>query len=161
MRCVALAIVIAFFATCNAPPPPQTEDITIWQPRGHWSGQSPLQTDPFISTTGLLRVTWQSRILGPPSRPDNSTAASARSDHSSPGNSSRAEADTPATLRIVLHSDVSGRSLAPVVEHTGGGSGVKYISEDPRSFFFVIESNGVEWDIEVAEGLTAQREKRR
>jgi hypothetical protein len=118
-------------AACRNDPPPQTEDITIWQPRGHWAGHGLLQTDPFISTTGLLRVTWQSRTPGTPG--------------------------TPGTLRIVLHSDVSGRSLVPVVEHTGSGSGVKYISEDPRSFFFVIEATGVDWQVEVAEGFAATR----
>ena len=126
MRCVALALGVTV-ASCTAPLP-QTEDITVWQPRGHWAGHGVLQTDPFISTTGLLRVTWQSRTLG-----------------------------RLGTLRIVLHSDVSGRSLVPVVEHTGSGSGVKYVSEDPRSFFFVIEAEGVDWQVEVAEGMAATR----
>jgi hypothetical protein len=57
----------------------------------------------------------------------------------------------------VLHSDVSGRPLAPVVEQHGPGSGVKYITEDPRSFFLVIESKGAEWTVDVAEGIAATR----
>jgi hypothetical protein len=120
-------------ASCNAAPR-QADEITVWQPRGQWSGRELLQTDPFISTSGLLRITWEARTL-------------ARVD----------AAGTPGTIRIVLHSDVSGRALTPVVEHRGSGSGVKYITEDPRSFFFVIESKGVEWTVDVAEGLAATR----
>jgi hypothetical protein len=86
-----------------------------------------LQTDAFISTSGLLRVTWDARAA--------SRGAGA--------------------LRIVLHSDVSGRSLAIVVEHDGPGSGIQYVTEDPRSFFLVIDSHGLEWSVEVAEGIAA------
>lgn len=67
------------------------------------------------------------------------------------------EPASPGTLRIVLHSDVSGRSLAPVVEQQGPGSGVKYIAEDPRAFFLVVESTALEWSVEVAEGVAATR----
>jgi hypothetical protein len=102
----------------------------VWQPRGRWSGREPLQTDSFISTTGFLRVTWEARGLS---------------------------GDAEGTLRIVLHSDVSGRSLTPVVEHRGPGSGVNYITEDPRSFFLVIESDALAWSVEVAEGIAATR----
>ena len=116
-------------AACNTAPPKQPEDVTVWQPRGQWAGKELLQTDPFISTSGLLRVTWETRSTS----------------------------DTPGTFRIVLHSDVSGRSLAPVVEQEGPGSGVKYINEDPRSFFLVIEAKALEWRVDVAEGIAATR----
>jgi hypothetical protein len=128
---VAAGLLLA--AACGHDSPTPTEDITIWQPRGQWSGRDLLQTDPFISTTGLLRVTWQTRTLG--------TAA------------------TSGTFRIILHSDVSGRSLTPVAEQTGAGRGVKYISEDPRSFFLVIDSKGLEWEVDVAEGIAATRKE--
>lgn len=104
----------------------------MWQPRGRWSGRELLQTDPFISTTGLLRVTWEARGVS---------------------------ADTRGSLRIVLHSDVSGRSLTPVVEQDGSGAGVKYITEDPRSFFLVIEAAGIDWTVEVAEGIAGVRRR--
>ena len=116
-------------AACHTDSPTRTEDVTVWLPRGRWTGRELLQTDPFSSATGLLRVTWQSRSLSP----------------------------AAGTLRIVLHSDVSGRSLAPVVEQQGPGSGMKYITEDPRAFFLVIESKNLEWAVEVAEGVPATR----
>ena len=131
----SVVLIAVLCAACHTKPAAQTEDITVWQPRGHWSGTGLLQTDPFISTTGLLRITWESR-----STPSTSGTSG-----------------TPGTLRIILHSDVSGRSLTPVVEHQGAGRGMKYITEDPRSFFLLIESKGLEWTVDVAEGIAATR----
>jgi hypothetical protein len=101
----------------------------VWRPLGSWSGRALLQTDAFISDTGLLRVTWKARD-------DASTERG--------------------TLRISLHSDVSGRLLSNVVEHRGAGADVAYVNEDPRAFFLVIESKNLEWSVEVAEGLAGE-----
>ena len=90
-----------------------------------------------MSTTGLLRVTWEARTPGTPGNPGT--------------------LGTPGTFRIALHSDVSGRSLTPVIDQRGPGTGMKYITEDPRSFFLVIESSGLEWSVDVAEGVAATR----
>lgn len=69
----------------------------------------------------------------------------------------RADGPAEGTLRIVLHSAVSGRSLAQVVEHRGPGRDIAYVTENPRSFYFVIESANIEWTVEVAEGVSAVR----
>jgi hypothetical protein len=127
--CCGLALLTA---TCGSGRSQGTEDITIWERRGRWSGGALLQTDPFISTTGLLRVTWEARA---------------------------AQSADDASFTIVLHSDVSGRSLVPVVDQRGPGAGVKYVSEDPRSFFLVIDGRGVDWSVDVAEGLPGTRMK--
>jgi len=92
-----------------------------------------LQTEPFISNTGLLRVTWEARGAASPNA---------------------------GTLRVSLHSDVSGRVLAPVVDHRGAGRDVTYVNEDPRSFYLVIESVTLDWSVEVAEGIPATRAPR-
>jgi hypothetical protein len=39
------------------------------------------------------------------------------------------------------------------VDHKGEGSGVAYVTEDPRQFFLVIESSGVDWNVWVEEGV--------
>jgi hypothetical protein len=39
--------------------------VTVWQSRGKWSGRGAQQTDPFISSTGLLRLTWEAKGAGP------------------------------------------------------------------------------------------------
>jgi hypothetical protein len=63
-------------------------------------------------------------------------------------------------LRIIVHSDVSGRPLLTAVDRRGAGKDVTYITEDPRTFFLVIESEDLEWSVEVAEGIPARRQKR-
>lgn len=124
---------LALCAACTNAPQSGREELTVWQSLGKWSGTGLLQTDPFLSNTGLLRVSWEAR---------NSSSAGGGS------------------LRIVLHSDVSGRSLTQVVEQRGPGGGVKYVTEDPRSFFLVIDAKELQWSIEVAEGLSATRRVR-
>jgi hypothetical protein len=119
-------LIAGMLAACSRPPERTGKEVTVWRPLGAWSGRGPLQTDPFISNTGLLRLTWESRSAALPNA---------------------------GTLRISLHSDVSGRRLAVAVDHHGAGRDIAYINEDPRSFFLVIESDNVEWSVEVAEGI--------
>jgi hypothetical protein len=63
------------------------------------------------------------------------------------------QAPDTGTLRVSLYSAVSGRYLAPVVDHRGVGRHTEYINEDPRGFYLVIESANVDWSVEVAEGI--------
>jgi len=134
-RLLLLLVAAALAAACRAQaPPPAQEDVTIWQRRGSWTGRGVTQTDPFISETGLLRITWEAR-----------GAAGA-----APGAGS---------FRIVLHSDVSGRELQVPVERAGPGNDVTYVVEDPRSFFLVIDSKDLDYTVEVAEGIPGKRAK--
>ena len=96
-----------------------------------WSGTAVQQTEAFISDTGELRITWEAR----------NTSAS------------------PGSLRIAVHSAVSGRLLEVVVDHRGAGRDVAYFNEDPRDFFLVIEPAAVAWSVEVAEGVAAIRQR--
>jgi hypothetical protein len=121
-----LALVLS--SACRAQTPPV--DVTVWQLRGKWTGRAGQQTDPFISTTGLLRITWEAH---------GASEANAK------------------PFRIILHSDVSGRPLLVAVDRRGPGKDVTYVTEDPRSFFLVIESEGLEWSVEIAEGIPAIR----
>ena len=126
---LCFVLICGALAGCTASPQP-VDDLTVWQPRGKWSGRAGQQTDPFISTTGVLRLTWEAQ--GP---------ASANS----------------GAFRIILHSDVSGRPLLVAVDRHGPGKDVTYVTEDPRGFFLAIESEGLEWSVEVAEGIPAHR----
>lgn len=124
-----MSVAFLFVAGCSQTPP-KVDDVTIWQSRGSWSGRGSQQTDPFISGTGLLRLTWEAR----------------------------GTSQTP--FKIIVNSDVSGRPLLTAVERVGPGNGVAFVQEDPRSFFLVIESSDLEWNVEVAEGLPATRRER-
>jgi hypothetical protein len=129
LRSLFAALTLCALAACNGQPP-RAEELTVWQPRGEWSGRAGQQTDPFISTTGVLRITWEAR--------------------------SPSAANTGA-FRIVLHSDVSGRPLLVAVDRRGTGKDVTYVNEDPRTFFLAIESDGLDWSVEIAEGIPATR----
>jgi hypothetical protein len=125
---VVLVLAANLCSVCGAAPPP-AEEVTVWRPLGAWSGHGVLQTEAFISDTGVLRVSW------------------------------RAEQAAPAggTLRVSLHSAVSGRLLAVPVDRRGAGRDVAYVTEDPRSFYLVIESTDLAWSVDAAEGIPATR----
>lgn len=87
-----------------------------------------MQTEPFISTTGSLRLRWET------------------ANESAPGTG---------TFRVTVHSDVSGRPLAIAVDIHGAGRDTSYISEDPRSFFFAVEAANIDWTLAADEGIAA------
>ena len=87
-----------------------------------------MQTEPFISDTGSLRLRWETR---------NETAPGA------------------GTFRVTLHSDVSGRPLLVAVDKRGEGRDTAYVTEDPRSFFLAVESANLDWTVAAEEGVAA------
>jgi hypothetical protein len=89
-----------------------------------------MQTEAFIGNTGSLRVRWETRNEATPGR---------------------------GVFTVTLHSAVSGRPLVPVVEHKGIGHDTTYVSEDPREFFLVIDSSGLDWTVDVEEGVAGQK----
>ena len=134
LRSFAAALMAAsVLAGCGRSSRPPDEEVTVWRPLGAWSGRGLLQTDAFISETGLLRVVWEAHGDATPA-------------HSNAG-----------TLRISVHSAVSGRFLALAVDQRGAGRNTVYVTEDPRSFYLLIESSDLTWSVEVAEGIPAVR----
>jgi hypothetical protein len=112
-----------------APAKAASRDVVVWRSIGSWSGRGNNQTESFTSDTGSLRVRWQT----------NHEVA--------PGDG---------TFRLTLHSAISGRPLALAVEHRGVGADTSYVSEDPRVFYMVVDSAGVEWSFTVDEGIGAR-----
>jgi len=100
----------------------------VWRPLGSWSGRGPMQTDPFISDTGSLRLRWQTR---------NETASGT------------------GIFRLTVHSDVSGRALVLAVDARGVGGDTTYVTEDPRSFFLAVESANLDWTVAADEAVAA------
>jgi hypothetical protein len=124
---LALAAVALIGASCRDAPPARTPTV-VWRPLGSWSGSGPMQTDPFISTTGSLRLRWETRNA------------------KSPGGG---------TFRVTVHSDVSGRPLVLAVDARGVGQDTAFVTEDPRSFFFAVEATGLDWTLAADEGMAA------
>src|SRR5436190_752762 len=117
-------------ASCRDAAPAARTPTIVWRPLGSWSGRGSMQTDPFLSDTGSLRLRWETR--------------------------NEANAGT-GTFRLTVHSDVSGRPLIVSVDGRGPGHDVAYVSEDPRSFFLAVESANVEWTLAADEGVAASR----
>ena len=110
--------------------PAATTEMVAWKPLGSWSGHGVMQTEAFISDTGSLRITWETRNEAVPGK---------------------------GVFTVALHSGVSGRPLLDAVSHQGPGRAVAYVTEDPREFFLVIESLNLDWSVSVDEGFPATR----
>jgi hypothetical protein len=124
----AVAAATALSIACRRHASEPRTDTIVWRPLGTWSGHASTQTDPFISDTGSLRITWATR---------NETAPGA------------------GTFRVTLHSDVSGRPLLTAVDVRGVGRDVTYVNEDPRPFFLVVEASNLEWTLSADEAVAA------
>ncbi|MGB6200573.1 MAG: hypothetical protein WA871_08165 [Candidatus Acidiferrales bacterium] len=100
-----------------------------WSPVASWSGRANYQTDSFNIGTGQWRIKWEAK----PSQ--------------SPGTGN---------FQVIVHSSISGRFVTVAVDHKGAGNGIAYVSEDPREFFLVVESSGIDWKMGVEEGVVGE-----
>ena len=71
-------------ASCRGDAPRARTPAVVWRTLGSWSGHGSMQTEPFISDTGSLRLRWETR------------------NEAAPGTG---------IFRVTVHSDVSGRPL--------------------------------------------------
>jgi hypothetical protein len=112
----------------GAPRPPQdssSQGVIQWEPIQTWSGRGSQHLDSFLSE-GALRIDWEAKRT--------------------------AGATGTGSLKIVVHSAISGRPLAgAILDHRGEGKGTAYFSEEPRVFFLDVKSEGIDWKIVVAE----------
>lgn len=111
-------------------PTKPAERSVAWHQLGVWSGRGNLQTESFTSDTGALRVRWETT-------PQAGDAASAAT----------------GAFRLTAHSAISGRPLQEVVDHTGVGSGVGYVQQDPHVFYVVVDSSHMNWKFTVEEAI--------
>lgn len=127
-----LFFLVLLISACGvAPPTPaakaQQEPIA-WNTIRTWSGTGDRQLDSFTSDTGALRIVWEAKRV--------------------------AGATGPGSLKIVVHSAISGRPLAAAaVDHQGEGTGTAYVSEEPRVFFTVVNARDVDWKFTISERL--------
>src|ERR1700704_2325920 len=126
---VLIGVGLAFVtASCRGDVPRAQTATVVWRKLGSWSGRGSMQTEPFISDTGSLRLRWGTR------------------NEAAPGTG---------IFRVTVHSDVSGRALVLAVDARGVGRDMTYVSEDPRPFFLAVESANVDWTVAAEEGVAA------
>ncbi|HUA84284.1 MAG TPA: hypothetical protein VMB85_10530 [Bryobacteraceae bacterium] len=125
---IALATVAMALAACHSERKPQPKLAKIiWQQIGAWSGHGNVQTGSFDIGYEPCRLRWQARNESP---------------------------QGSGFLRVTLHSAVSGRDLALLVDHRGAGQDTAYIRVDPHYSYLVIESKNLDWSVTVEEGDT-------
>jgi hypothetical protein len=123
---VMLAASCGGSASPRAPSDSRSQDQIQWAPIRTWTGRGDQLLDSFQSDNGALKIDWEVK------RDANATS--------------------PGSLKLVVHSAISGRPLAaPILDHSGEGKGTTYVSEEPRVFFLNVTSQDVEWKISVAE----------
>ena len=127
-RCLQMVLIGLLHLSCGGDAPPARTPAVVWRKLGSWSGRGSMQTDPFISDTGSLRLRWET------------------TNEAAPGTGS---------FRVTVHSDVSGRPLILAVDARGVGRDTAYVIEDPRSFFLAVESANVDWTVAADEGVAA------
>ena len=126
---ISFLLVLSLSCCAGAPRPSQdsrSQGQIQWEAIKRWSGHGDQQLDSFQSDSGALRIEWEAKR--------------------------EAGATVPGSLRIVVHSAISGRPLGPpVVDQRGEGKGTAYFSEEPRVFFLDVASEDVEWTIAASE----------
>jgi hypothetical protein len=131
-RLSTLVLIGAFlFGSCGNDAPRARTPSVVWRTLGSWSGRGSMQTEPFISDTGSLRLRWETRNEGAPGT---------------------------GVFRVTVHSDVSGRALVLAIDTQGAGRDTAYVSEDPRSFFLAVESANLDWTVAAEEGVAATKD---
>lgn len=127
-RLLALGVLPLIVSACSSGTPPQTKhtETIVWRPVGTWSGQGNMLTESFVSDTGTLRLSWETR-----SRGDNARGS----------------------FRLTLHSGVSGRVIATAADQRGEGKGQSIVREDPRMYYAAVESADLDWRFGIEEGV--------
>jgi hypothetical protein len=127
---ILLVAVVVMLASCRPQPQaPRKPPELGWRPIASWSGRGNIETDSFNIGSGQWRIKWET---------------------------SREQSPGKGTFRVIVHSLVSGRYVSTPIDHQGVGTGVAYVAEDPRQFFLVIESTGIDWNVSVEEGVIGE-----
>jgi hypothetical protein len=103
-----------------------------WSPVFSLSGRGSTQTESFEIDTGQWRIKW---------------TVESEEGHDAPERE----------FRVGVHSTVSGRLMNVAVDQQGRGDGIAYVAAEPRPFFLSIESSGLEWTVQVEEGVFGER----
>jgi len=59
-------------------------------------------------------------------------------------------------FQVMVHSAVSGRPLMEAIHQQGPGHGIAYVTEDPRLYHLVVESNDLDWWMAVDEAVVSE-----
>jgi hypothetical protein len=107
------------------------EMVIGWEPVVAFSGHGDSQSESFNVESGRWRIKWETK------------------NEEKPGEG---------RFRVIVHSAVSGRPLMQAIDARGVGRNVAVIDEDPRLYFLVIESEGVDWSIATEQMVRGEKQ---
>src|SRR5262249_54031937 len=132
-RVLAAALLVVAASGCSRRVEPaqgnDPKQVVVWHALGSWSGRGSRQTESVTSDSGAMRVRWRATAVKEDKNPE------------------------AGHFRVSAHSAISGRFLEQAVEHDGPGSGIGFVNQDPRVFYFVIESERLDWTFSVEEAI--------
>lgn len=120
LAAIAATISATFGCQYEAPPLQGPVSAGVWKEVARFSGRGNAQLDTFPIERFTWRVRWEASNEQPPGA---------------------------GTLQVTAHSGDSGRLLAEVVDATGVGSDVAYVTELPHRYYLVVKSSGVDWTL--------------
>lgn len=124
---VAVCLIAALVgASCSSKPAPPPKQVVVWQSMGSWTGRGSTQTETFLSDSGVFRLRWRATNEAPRGG---------------------------GTLRVAVHSSVSGRTIDEPVDHASVGDGIEYVNDTPHAFYLSIDSKDLDWTITVEESV--------
>jgi len=127
--CLLIALAAWMLIGCRSESQTPVKPGTVgWRPIGEWSGRENTQTESFNIESGQLRIKWETK------------------NETSPG---------AGRFKVMVQSAVSGRPIALAVQHLGVGKDTAYVSDEPRLYFLLIESSGIDWTVKVEEAVVA------
>ena len=132
IRALRILFVLCAFtmAACHSHVAAEVKSPQIgWSPIESWSGHGNTQTQEFDVSSGLFRIKWTTTNEQVPGR---------------------------GTLHVFAYSSVSGRPIADAIDAHGVGSGIAYVRDDPRPFYLVVESSGLDWKLTAEEGTQGE-----
>lgn len=113
-------------ATCKSAPPSKPRAQIGWRPIASFSGRGDSQTESFDIDSSQWRIKWETKGAATPGA---------------------------GTFHVEVHSAVSGRPIMDAILQHGNGQGIAYVSEEPRLYELIIESNGLDWAIQVQQAV--------
>lgn len=120
----ALGVCLALLvSSCSTPPEPARPHVAVVRPLGTFTGRGS-QTIGVVSESGRLRITWRTAN----ERPAGS-----------------------GSFRLALHSGVSGRPIALIVDDRGEVTGTRDVEDDPRPYNLMVDSANLDWSFTVEE----------
>jgi hypothetical protein len=121
-----LAGLLAFSACESIVPPELPTRVVGWRKLATWTGHGSMQTETFLSDTGVFRIHWETK---------NETV---------PG---------MGTLRVAFRSGDSGRVIIDAVDQKGVGRNFAEVADMVRWYYLTIDSANVEWQVTVEEPI--------